>query len=328
MTTENQAPTQEELLDATTPEKLAALMAKSGEGEEGVSNEEQPPAAPAPAPASEGAAPSTTVEEQPTGIATKSGKGVLPYHVLLEARDKATKANERADQALRERDEALQRINQVQGKVVPDELLSVAQDMTDGELDDLKFTNPKAHKAVMLARSLTAPPAPAPAAAPAPAPTQEPTPEQQEALDESLGAMAGRHLLLRLNATGGPLWDKAVDLDAALQLDAVWGAKPEAERFAEVERRLAKELGVTLAAPPTPNPPAPAPAPRQPAADPGPALEIQPFRPTTSSDLVSGAPPDAGNGFSEAADGMAMANRFRQMDDSQIAAQIRRATGG
>jgi hypothetical protein len=325
VTQENQQPTQDELLGATTPEALAALMAKAGQSQEGVTDDpEQLQADAAGATGStDGAAPSTGTENT-SGIATKSGTGVLPYSVLQQEREQKGQWRVRATEAEQQRDEATRQLQELQSKVVPDELLSTAMDMTDGELDDLKYINPKAYKAVTLARAMAGTaPAAAPAAAPAPAPAADLAPEAQEARDEAVAAMQGRPLLQRLAQQGGDGWKEAGQLDALLELDAVWGAKPMAERFAEVERRMATKLGIQLA-PPAPKPPstqAPAPAPRQAAED------IPSFRPNTLSDLRSGASPDAADGFSENADGFAMANRFSQMTDAQVAAVIRRAAG-
>lgn len=326
MTQENQQPTQDELLGATTPEALAALMAKAGESQEGVTDNSQQLQADAAGATSstDGAAPSTG-SEGASGIATKSGNGVLPYSVLQQEREQKGQWRVRAAEAEQQRDEATRQLQELQGKVVPDELLSTAMDMTDGELDDLKYINPKAHKAVTLARAMAGTaPAAAPAAAPAPAPAEDLPPEAQEARDEAVAAMQGRPLLQRLAKQGGDLWKEAGQLDALLELDAEWGAKPMPERFAEVERRMAAKLGIRLApaAPTRTQPTAPAPAPRQAAED------IPSFRPNTLSDLHSGASPDAADGFSEQADGAAMAARFSQMTDAQMAAVIRRAAGG
>jgi hypothetical protein len=324
-------PTQEELLGATTPEAIASLMAKyDGAPKEGVTETVEPPA---PA-AAEGAAPGTTPEqEQPAGIATKSGTGVLPYHVLQQSRDAERQARQRATTAEQERDDALQKLNALQGKAVPDELLTTAKDMTEAELNDLQYINPKAHRAVMLARDLAAPAAtaaPTPtAAAPAapaatqPAPQAEQTDEQLAAHDEAVAALNGRTLLSRLAQSGGAIWDKAIEFDAALRMDPTWAQKSMADRFAEVEQRIAKELGVSLPGGAQPSAPAPAPA-----TAPAPKPEIQSFRPNTSSDLVSGAPPSAGDGISADADPMALMRRFSSMTNEQIQAQVRRSLGG
>ena len=86
-------------------------------------------------------------------------------------------------------------------------------------------------------------------------------------------------------------------------------------------QRMAAKLGVQLPSTQNTNTPSPAPAP-------APVDDTTTFRPNTLSDLVSGAPPTQGDGFSEKADGMAMAQRFGAMSDSQMAAVIRRSTGG
>jgi hypothetical protein len=321
-TVNDQQATQEELLGATTPEALATLMAKAGESQ-GVTDPNPGTSADAGATGqgADGATPGTG-EAQPTGIATKSGTGVLPYRVLEEAREEKGQWRTRATTAEQERDTARQQLTELQSKAVPDALLNTARELTDSELDDLKYLNPKAHKAVMQVRELAGTPPPAPAAAPAAPPTKpEPTPQQQEVADEATAALQQRTLLKGLY--GGPLWADAVKLDAALERDPAWTGKSMSERFAEVEKRMAKTLGVQLAtgSTPSPTPPPPAPAP-------APAEDTPSFRPNTLSDLVSGAPPNQGDGFSDQASGMAMVNRFRDMSDSQMQAVIRRSSGG
>jgi hypothetical protein len=247
---------------------------------------------------------------------------VLPYRVLQEARDTAKTFRDRAAQAESERDQARQQLANLQTKSVPDELLAVARDLTDGEIQDLEYLNPKAAKAVRLARSLAAQPEPA-APAPAPAAPAAPTEAQQEQADEVTAALNGRRLLQSIGATGGPLWDRAVELDAALRVDAQWATRPMSDRFKEVERRIAEQLGVRLAddPPPAPKPTAAAAPAPQPAA-PAPTQ----FRPNTLSDLQGGAAP-SGDGISEEASGIALAARFSNFTDGQLAAVIRRAAG-
>lgn len=308
--------TNDELLNATTPEALAALMARAGqeaprEGEE----VGQETSAPAPAPAQPGATPGAD-EQNVTGIATKSGAGVLPYQVLVTTREERKQFKARAEAAEAEAERLRAQLVNQPAAGLDAEALQTAQGLNDQELADLEFFNPKAAAVVRKARAVAAAPAPAPAAAPAAAPAQA----DDEDADEkaaAAAAMHGRTLLLRLSSIGGPNWQQAQELDAALQLDPAW--KNHADRYAEVERRVAKSMGITLSSPAaSPPPPAPAPALQEP--------ELQGLRPNTLSDLRSGASPDAADGFSDAASGMAMAQRASNMSDAQLAMLLRRAT--
>lgn len=257
--------TQDELLNATTPEDFARLMAKAGQDgppEGGGGSEAGAPAAaaaPAPAPAAEGATPGAD-EQHVTGIATKSGAGVLPYTVLTTEREAKRQWKGRAEAAEAELQQLKAKGPSPTAPGIDGEALQAAQAIDDKELEDLEFFNPKAAQVVRKARAAaTAAPAasPAPAAAPAPSPADQEADEDERAA--AAAAMKDRKLLLRLHAVGGPKWLEAQELDITLQMDPAW--KDQAARYAEVERRIAQSMGVTLPKPTAPSPtPAPAPA--------------------------------------------------------------------
>lgn len=106
-------------------------------------------------------------------------------------------------------------------------------------------------------------------------------------------------LLTRWQAKGGPVWAAAVELDQALQTDPVWSAKPQGERFAEVQRRVAEDLGIPI---PTPQATTAAPAPQNKAPAPiaAPSPSITDFN--GSAPALPGARPLDGLAVGQAVD--------------------------
>lgn len=310
--------TQDQLLNATTAEAMAKLMADADEQSEpkGETTPEPTPPVDAAAkePAAVGAAPDANSEEV-HGVLTKSGSGVLPYTVLKEARDHAKLNRSRAEAAeqraaeLQEQLDALRRAGGTQ-----QEQAAALAEFSDEEIDAAAMDYPVVAKMAAAIKDLRNRMSQAPA----------PSPEaQQDAEDERAAAanaaLAGKTLLLKARAAGGALWTRACEIDAQLRADASFMQMPAAERFGEVQKRLAAEIGVAIPSAPAPQPPA-APAPSAPAAPP----EIEPFRPNTTSDLLGGRTPE-GDGISENANGMAMAARFATMTPAQVDAYIRRS---
>lgn len=326
-----QAPvTQDDLLNATTPETLAALMARGDDTAiQGVTAPAPAPvataavdsaaAAPAPAQAADGAAPGTESSESQAGVATKSGKGVLPYRVLADERTAKQHWRDQAqslDQQLATAKAQIQAMQKSGG--TQQDIQGVLDSFTDEEIDRADEDIPLLAK---VARALKSGALTAPAASPAPA--QAAAVDPQDAADEKAAAvhaaMAATPLLSRLQQRGGAVWATAVGLDEKLQGDPAWASKPLAERFAEVQRQIADELGIDVPVQATTTP---APAPAQ---APAPArAQVQPFQPNTLSDLT-GATPAGEGGINERDDGMAMARQFAHMSDAQMAAAIRRS---
>lgn len=323
--------TQDDLLSATTPETLAALMARGDDAAiQGVTAPAPAPvataavdsaaAAPAPAPAADGAAPGTEGSESQAGVATKSGKGVLPYRVLADERTAKQHWRDQAqslEQQLATAQAHIQALQKSGG--TQQDIQGVLDSFTDEEIDRADEDIPLLAK---VARALKSGALTAPAASPAPAPVAAVDP--QDAADEQAAAvhaaMAATPLLSRLQQRGGAVWATAVGLDEKLQGDPAWASKPLAERFAEVQRQIADELGIEVPVQATTTTPAPAPA-----QAPAPArAQVQPFQPNTLSDLT-GATPVGEGGINERADGMAMARQFAHMSDAQMAAAIRRS---
>jgi hypothetical protein len=244
-------------------------------------------AAPAPkpessaAPAAAATAPAT--EEDPAGVATKDGKRVIPYAVLQSERQKATSATAQAAALAQTVANLTEQLEQAKaGKATqPDDIQRISAE----EIEQLEADFPamakiaKANNALLdrlaqqeaNARQTAAQPDPAAASI-------------QDLIDD-------RPLLAKWQAKGGAAWAMAVDRDVQLQGDPAWAGKSPAERFVEVERQLADELGIPLPTQaPAATPAAPAPAAPVTAAAPAPLPTPKETAIPSLSDLGGSAP--------------------------------------
>jgi hypothetical protein len=189
--------------------------------------------------------------QAPAGVATKDGKRVIPYAVLQDARTAAAKANERAAELATALERLREELTAKQAAPAKDDTEAPADvaDLSDDELAELAEDFPAVAKAVKAVRAAQARMAetlkarPEPASAPA-APADEAAARAavQDAIDQ-------HELLARWQAKGGALWSEATALDNELRQDPEWATKSMAERFAEVQRRVAEDNGIPLAAP-------------------------------------------------------------------------------
>lgn len=296
MQTEGAQATQDELLAATTPEALADLMAKASEESPQGVTETVPETAP------DSATPGAE-EHEASGILTKSGKGFMPYSVLQQARQSEREAKARASDLERQLAEATSRLEALNNGGTAHQQQQAIEDLdlTDEEIEAAQADFPLLAK---VARRLKAAPQ---------APATHSTDEEAE--DEVRGAvhaaMADKPLLVEISSNP-ELWKRAVAIDEQLQTAPAFANKSLSERFAEVERRVAADLGREM-----PSRNKQPPAPKEP--------EIHSFRPNTTTDLMGGATPNGDDGISERASGMALASRFSTMTPAQIEAAIRRS---
>jgi hypothetical protein len=250
-------------------------------------------------------------DEQVHGIATKSGKGVLPYRVLTEARQEASEAKAASRSLAAQLAEAQRQLEEARAASGQQQSASAdaPEEITDDEIAAVEADFPAMAKAMRVARRA------AQAAAASPTPTAQTGNTQQEDADERVAAveqaMAGNTLLLRARQQGGVLWGRACEIDAQLRQDPRFADVPAAARFAQVNAALAKELGVS-----------PAPVRQNTAAT---APHIDPIRLNTTSDLIGGTAPGSNEAFGPNASGMAMANRMKDMTPQQLDALIRRS---
>lgn len=204
-------------------------------------------------------------EQEPAGVLTKDGKHVIPMTVLTDTRNALQRANDRIKE-MAAAQERMQQELQARQAGAADTATAEVPTVTAEELESMRADFPeqaelfaklvKANEALQTQLQAVASATRQPAASAA----AEQEVNLQELIDQ-------RPLLSQWQAKGGLAWRAAVEADAQLKDDPEWGIKPYAERFAEVERRIAAELGIPIvktqapaAAPATP------PAPAKPAA--------------------------------------------------------------
>lgn len=213
------------------------------------------------------ATPAAAASESPTeevvaDVATKDGKRVIPYAVLHDARQTAAQATARAKELAEANTRLAQQLQQAQSTHEPD---ASKAEFTKDELAEMEADFPQMAK---LAKAHAA--------------LKSQLVEQAEAAQAARGdevatgiqeLIDNRPLLARWQSKGGGLWQDAVALDSTLRTDPAWASKSMADRFAEVERRMADELGIEVppqtpvavavkAAQQTPKLPDPKPAPK------------------------------------------------------------------
>jgi len=208
--------------------------------------EAAPAAAPAPESSETPAAAESPPEPQIAGALTKDGKHVIPYSVVQDLRNTTAQQAQRIAelQAAMERmqNEAKAQSEGTSTAAIQAQAEAAALEFTADELADLEAI-PAAAKLVKGFQALQAKlneiePAVKPAAQPA-----TPAPNNAEAVQAAIDTLP---MLAKWQAKGGQLWQEAVALDAQLQSDPQWAGKPMAERFAEVQRRVADEYGVPV----------------------------------------------------------------------------------
>ncbi len=288
-------------VDYSNPNTYADLL-----GYNEVVTEATPPAASAPqaetatpAPATpqatppavtESSAPAVTAEPASeadvAGVVTKDGKRTIPYSVLQDARARAAQEAAARQELQQKLEQMQQQLEQAKaGK--PTEADAAAHiELTEEELQELADF-PAMEKLANGYRALqqqleqvraqqSAQPAPAPQQA------QVETVNVQDAIDQ-------HSLLVQWQSKGNAAWQEAVRLDQQLQTDPAWAGKSLTDRFAEVQRRVAEDLGIPVPAPAAATPP-PAAAP---AAQPKPAPRVEQATPTLTD--FNGSPAAVGD---------------------------------
>lgn len=253
-------------LNTTDPEELAKVFEQLESGETPVSNEPQPdpvntddqaktdPATDGTQQAKQGQA---APEPEPEGVATKDGKHVIPYSVLKSERDRATRAEQLANE-MAERVktlEAMQSGNQgaKQGESArTDQQQPTVSDLSQDDLEALKEDFPTVYKAVMASM----------AAADRLAAQLQPVQEKvrnaeadaarsaQESVQDAIDAVPK---LAHIQASNKEAFELAKQFDATLRTQSAWADKPLSERFAKVAEMVESALG-PIEVPGTPKP--------------------------------------------------------------------------
>lgn len=202
------------------------------------------PTAPAATVATESSAPPAAAvkpEAEAAGIATKDGKHVIPMAVLTDTRQALARANERADALIAEN----RRLEQEKAAALA-AAKPAPEPERDEELEELETDFPQVAKRLKANSQENAElraQVQEIAARTAQPPAVDPNAGQVQELIDKLP------LLSAWQAKGGVAWREAVARDDALRVDPAWGTRTQAERFAEVQRQIADELGIPNATP-------------------------------------------------------------------------------
>jgi len=243
---------------ATDPESLAKAFEAIESGEDPVQNKEPPPPEnkdPEPsAPAK--VEPELKTQQQdgldsaePEGVATKDGKRVIPYAVLKSERERASRAEQVAEE-MRNRVselEAMVKAAASQGANTGESArtenpTSVANDLSSEDLEALKEDFPTVYKAVMASMAA------AKALEAKLQPVEETVREAREdqarsAAEQVQDAIDSVPKLAHIQATNKDAFELAKQFDATLRTQAAWANKPMSERFEKVTQMVEAVLG-------------------------------------------------------------------------------------
>lgn len=180
------------------------------------------------------------------GVLTKDGKRVIPFNVLADTRAQLQQLQRLAEAQAREIQELKAGTSSAATSAKTD-----AAGFSTADLDKLRsdveadmpevaalidYVKGMQQQVESLRASTTTT-----QAASTTTPATEDGADVQALIDE-------RPMLARWQAKGGIAWDAAIQLDKQLMADPTWANKPMAERFDEVQRRVADQLGIELPA--------------------------------------------------------------------------------
>lgn len=187
-------------------------------------------------------------EGEPQGIATKDGKHVIPYSVLKSERDRASRAEQMANE-MRERVAALEAAVQAASQGAKDgesarteTAQPTANDLSSDDLEALKEDFPTVYKAVQAAMAKAAQleaklqPVEESVRSAEAAQAQSATETVQEAIDAV-------PKLAHIQATNAEAFELAKQFDATLKVQGAWADRPLQERFAKVAEMVEAALG-------------------------------------------------------------------------------------
>ena len=246
-------------LSTTDPEQLAKFFEQIEGGE--IPADKEPNSKPEDPPSSEqsNADPAqdgtqqakqgqTDNEPEPEGVATKDGKHVIPYSVLKNERDRASRAEQLATE-MSERVKTLEAMVQSGNEGAKpgesartDQPQPAASDLSNEDLEALKEDFPTVYKAVMASM----------AAAERLKQQLEPVQETvrnaeadakqsaQEAVQDAIDAVPK---LAHIQASNKEAFELAKSFDATLRTQSAWAQKPLPERFAKVTEMVEAALG-------------------------------------------------------------------------------------
>jgi hypothetical protein len=244
-------------VNTTDPEALAKVFEQIESGQDlqtsdnkpvenpqdetaGTSNKEQQ--------AEQGQTDQSNEAEEAAGIATKDGKHVIPYSVLKSERERATRAEQLA-QEMKERVEALEAMVKSgnQGakdgeSARTDQQTPAADQLSKEDLESLKEDFPTVYKAVMASM------AKAQALEAKLQPVEETVRNAQEdqartAADTVQDAIDSVPKLAHIQANNPEAFELAKEFDANLRALSAWAGRSLAERFQKVSEMVEAAIG-------------------------------------------------------------------------------------
>lgn len=241
-------------MDTTDPEQLAKVFEQLESGETPTSKEPDPKPAETETVKDDPATDETQQAKQgqqqdaePDGVATKDGKHVIPYSVLKSERDRATRAEQLANEMAEKVKalEALQAGNQgaKDGESArTDPQQPTVSDLSDEDLAALKEDFPTVYKAVMA--SMAAAERLASQLKPVQETQRNTEAEQartaQEAVQDAIDSVPK---LAHIQASDKEAFELAKQFDATLRNQKAWVDKPLSERFAKITEMVEAALG-------------------------------------------------------------------------------------
>lgn len=187
-------------------------------------------------------------EGEPEGVATKDGKHVIPYSVLKNERDRASRAEQMAREMV-EKVAALEAQVKAQaagannGEDARTDLQEAAvDDLSPADLETLKEDFPTVYKAVMA--SMAAAKALEAKLKPVEETVQQTRAEAERSAAETVqDAIDSVPKLAHIQATNAEAFELAKQFDGMLRTQSAWAEKSLAERFAKVAEMVENAIG-------------------------------------------------------------------------------------
>lgn len=242
-------------VNTTDPEQLAKVFEQLESGETPVAKEPEPAPAevvtvkndPAPDETQQAKQGQAATEPEPEGVATKDGKHVIPYSVLKSERDRATRAEQLANEMAEKVKalEAAQSGNQgaKQGESArTDQQQPTVSDLSPEDLAALKEDFPTVYKAMMV--SMAAAERLAAQLQPVQETVRNAEAEKERTAQESVqDAIDSVPKLAHIQASNKEAFELAKQFDATLRTQKAWADKPLSERFAKVAEMVESTIG-------------------------------------------------------------------------------------
>lgn len=186
-------------------------------------------------------------DPEPEGVATKDGKHVIPYSVLKSERDRASRAEQLANE-MQERVKSLEAMVQSgnqgakQGESARTDQQPTESNLSPEDLAALKEDFPTVYKAVMASMAV------AERLKDQLKPVEESVRNQeaeraQTATETVQDAIDSNPKLAHIQATNADAFELAKQFDATLRGQSSWSDKPLSERFAKVTEMVESALG-------------------------------------------------------------------------------------